>query len=119
MLTIPIEKLAYIITKARECDAHLRLAQGGSIVATVAAHADGVAALLEGSDEPELVLREYPGVNGEIFGTDSVRDLACRADRPDPPGDRFGSRGRVAAAHDRADRPVAAVPSARQRPRWS
>ena len=54
------------VGRGRDRDADLRLAQRRRVVGAVAAHADGVAALLERLDELVLVLRKNAGEDREI-----------------------------------------------------
>ena len=83
----------------------LRLAQRRRIVGAVAAHADGVPAVLIGLDELELVLRQDAGEDGVVFGMDRFGNRpgrtegAVEADRPRHDG---GRRGRIARHHHRA-----------------
>ena len=53
-------------------DSDLRLAQRRRIVGAVAAHADGVTAVLIRLDELELVLGQDAGEDGVVFGPDRV-----------------------------------------------
>ena len=64
----------------RDRDSDLRLAQRRRVVGTVAAHADGMAALLERLDELVLVLRQHTGEDRELFGADNLGDRPRRRD---------------------------------------
>ena len=86
----------------RDRDADLRLAQRRRVVGAVAAHADGVAALLERLDELVLVLRQHAGEDRELLGMDAVGDRPGRTDRAvEPHRARHdgGGRRRVARHH--------------------
>ena len=58
----------------------MRLTQGWRVVGAVAAHADGVAVLLERLDEVILVLRQNPGKDREILGAYTIGDRSGWAD---------------------------------------
>ena len=86
----------------RDRDADLRLAQRRRVVGAVAAHADGVAALLERLDELVLVLRQDAGEDRELLGMDAVGDRSGRTDgavEPHRARHDGGGRRRVARHH--------------------
>ena len=68
------------VSRGRDGDPHLGLAQCRRIIGAVAAHADRVAALLECFDEFVLVLRQDAGEDRELLGMDGVGDRPGRAD---------------------------------------
>ena len=68
------------VGRGRDRDSHLGLAQCRRIIGAVAAHADGVTALLECFDELVLVLRQDAGEDRELLRVDGVGDRAGRAD---------------------------------------
>ncbi len=87
-------------------DADLCLAQCGSIVRAVAAHADGVAGGLEGLHEMELAFGQDAGIDGEVGGFDGAGDRAWGADgagQPDLARDDGGGSGSITGDHDGGD----------------
>ena len=93
------------VGRGRNRDAHLGLAQRRRVVGAVAAHADGVAGMLEGLHQAKLVLGKHPGINREIGGIGAIADLPGRADRPFQPnraGDGGSGRRGIAGHHHNA-----------------
>ena len=64
----------------RDRNSHLRLAQRRRVVGAVAAHADGMTAVLKCLDELVLVLGQDTGEDRELLGMDSVGDRPGRTD---------------------------------------
>ena len=68
------------VGRGRDRDADLRLAQRRRVVGAVAAHADGMAAVLKRLDELVFVLRQHAGEDRELLGMDGVGDRPGRTD---------------------------------------
>ena len=68
------------VRRGRNRNSHLRLAQRWRVIGAIAAHADGVAALLKRLNEVILILRKNSGKNREVFSDAHSPGLA-RADR--------------------------------------
>ena len=86
-------------------DSHLRLAQRRRVVGAVAAHADGMTAVLKRLDQLVLVLRQHAGENRKLLGAHLRGDGPGRADfsvHANIVRDDGRGRRRVAGHHDRA-----------------
>ncbi len=91
------------VRRGRHGDPHLGLPQGGCVVDAVAAHADRIALALEPANQPKLLFRENPRIDGEVFGPVRTRDLPGRTHGPRQPDRARHCRRRrngIAGDHD-------------------